>query len=81
MNLSGAALPTADRPYSNGPRATRKIGSQRDLVDFVQSDAFASFMGFLLDLNEAIQGKPITDKTDLSSVFIIHWAYLISFRI
>jgi hypothetical protein len=70
MDLSGAAaaVSNVDRPYLSGSRATRKIGSQKDLVDFVQSDAFASFMEFLLDLNEAVKGKAIMAKSDRSPV-------------
>jgi len=61
MDFSPAAAPSTEA-YAGYPRAIRKIGSQRDLVEFVQSEAFAGFMGFILELNAAIRGKAIQAK-------------------
>jgi len=52
----------------DGLRAARKIASQRDLTDFIQSQAYHEFITFIDDLNEAVKGKPITDDFEVSKV-------------
>lgn len=66
MDLSFKAAATSME--FDGLRATRKIASQRDLTEFIQSQAYHEFITFIDDLNEAIKGKPITDDHEVSKV-------------
>jgi hypothetical protein len=60
MDLSAAAAEKASN--LEGPRAIRKIASQRALIEFLQSEAYAEFIQFILDLQEAVKGKMINPK-------------------
>lgn len=61
MDLSASAADKASQ--LEGPRAIRKIASQRALVEFLQSEAYAEFIKFILDLQEAAKGKLIRPKS------------------
>ena len=47
--------------------AARRITNQADLQKFLKSVALKDFMGFLLALNEAAQGQPLSAPTSASS--------------
>ena len=47
--------------------AQRRITSQTDLQKFLKSMALKDFMGFILALNEAAQGQPLSAQTSASS--------------
>ncbi|KAL3161810.1 hypothetical protein ABBQ38_008902 [Trebouxia sp. C0009 RCD-2024] len=47
--------------------AERRITSQADLQKFLKSAALKDFMGFILALNEAAQGQPLSAQTTASS--------------
>ena len=47
--------------------AERRITSQADLQTFLKSMALKDFMGFILALNEAAQGQPLSAETNASS--------------
>ena len=47
--------------------AERRITGQADLQKFLQSMALKNFMGFILALNEAAQGQPLSAHTSASS--------------
>lgn len=61
MDLSAAAAEKSSQ--FEGPRAIRKIATQKALVEFIQSEAYAEFIQFILDLQEAVKGKLINPKT------------------
>lgn len=47
--------------------AERRITSNADLQKFLKSQALKDFMGFILALNEAAQGQPVSAQTSASA--------------
>lgn len=73
MDLVVQALPEMPVPVDTEHAAQhfrpaeRRITSQADLQKFLKSTAVKDFMGFILALNEAAQGQPLSAQTTASS--------------
>lgn len=60
LHLGGAAAPHTFQP------PTKRIHSAEQLKSFLRSEAARDFVGFVLALNEAVKGKQLSDRCEVS---------------
>lgn len=59
-------------------KPVKRIVTKKDLEDFLNSDAYRTFIGYIIRLNDSVRDLKIDSDVDISPVRIYHFWFAIS---